>query len=484
MADVLEMPVPLTSAGTNVTGTLVDSSGTTWATAVVLATLKFAANTQGPYTFNGAAFQMRFRVVADATGAFTIAGMPDNYSITPRGSMWHFTIAPNADSAVSVQFDLFIAGPSMDISPTFTAQTAAQNINLVQSLAVPRSDSAANVIVTPNDGQMYFDTTLQQMFYWSDGVWTPFNVAEQGGDAYKAYIALPQMWGPNPDWWNIQKMVETGRLQWGQIVSIQDLRYGMIVPDTTFTSVIPGDGSNYYLSDNTQYLNNTTAVTHTWNLSKDKPSSDGFADRAIIVGNASQNISLTALPQEVLYIYVGPGTLMGINVANYSFLRALICGPQTIGDPNAFGSSSSFNTCRGLIRCDIPDGVTSIATNVFGSCCCVISINLPVSLSYIASQAFAPYLFGLYIVRSLCPTITWAPDAFGQAFRELSVPVGWQPSGGVSFASYTMSPGGITKMIQNAAGTSPFTLTIGAANISMLPQSTLNLAASKGITLA
>jgi len=122
-----------------------------------------------------------YDIRADASGSFSIPNMPDNYSILPPGTVWHFSISPNIDDSVSVQFVVSLSAPDTDLSQTFTEATTYQISRLVQSFPIPRAADPSEVAGVPNDGQLYFNTTNQTLYVWAEGAWSAVGSGGGGG---------------------------------------------------------------------------------------------------------------------------------------------------------------------------------------------------------------------------------------------------------------------------------------------------------------
>ena len=155
---------------TIVTGQLTDNYGLVWSNAKIQISFQPNPDQPGPYCFDGdcgTTWQNISNGNTDGAGNFT-ASLPDNNDIAPAGSMWRFAISPNAD-APSVILVLPISGPTQDISSQFRT---AVTLYITQSLAVPRSYAVfTTTSEPPDDGQLIFDTTNQQFYYWTAGNW-------------------------------------------------------------------------------------------------------------------------------------------------------------------------------------------------------------------------------------------------------------------------------------------------------------------------
>lgn len=155
---------------TIVTGQLTDNYGLIWSNAKIQISFQPNPNQPGPYCFDGdcgTTWQTISNGNTDGVGFFTVS-LPDNNDIAPAGSMWRFAISPNAD-APSVILVLPISGPMQDITAQFRAVVTNY---ITQSLAVPRSYAVfTTTSEPPDDGQLIFDTSNQQFYYWSVGNW-------------------------------------------------------------------------------------------------------------------------------------------------------------------------------------------------------------------------------------------------------------------------------------------------------------------------
>jgi len=180
-----KFPVPLakpravtprvTNSTTQVSATLKDLGGTVWANANVMISFVPAPNIPGPYFWGDIGgdgdWIVIHNITADANGFFTL-GLQDNTTVTPAGSMWRFTIAPNATQP-AVIFTLMLAGSAMDISSVFTSQSYQLQNTQVMSMFVPRAYGDNEVAVPPNAGQLYYDSTNHQLKMWTSGGWHP-----------------------------------------------------------------------------------------------------------------------------------------------------------------------------------------------------------------------------------------------------------------------------------------------------------------------
>jgi len=161
---------------TVVTGTLVDSLGQKWANAPVQFIFFPTPGSPGPFTVGGVDFvKMPSMLMTDANGFFTIT-LPSNSEITPANSQWQMIVGPNS-TYPAIVLNIYMPSGAFDVSSFFTNSGA---IKQVQSLFVPRAYTDSEVIVPPNVGQLYYNTTEKQLKYYESGNWVPIGGGFQG----------------------------------------------------------------------------------------------------------------------------------------------------------------------------------------------------------------------------------------------------------------------------------------------------------------
>ena len=88
------------------------------------------------------------------------------------------------------------------------------------------------------------------------------------------------------------------------------------------------------------------------------------------------------------YILTDDNFLFKLTGNNY-YLIAYVGGNETVTVPSDInGNAYTVNSMRGVINVVVPNGVTSIGSNAFGSCSSLMSIAIPDSVTSIGFQAF------------------------------------------------------------------------------------------------
>jgi hypothetical protein len=149
---------------TTVTATITDSDGQTWNNGTV--TASFLPGPVQNYKWPGGAIPSQVRANLDGSGSFTM-NLPDNSTITPVGSLWNFSICPNA-SAPCVTKQIAVSGPSLDLSSQLSAVAAG-----------PRFPAGSNsygyldveVFPLPLQGGVYWNVTTKFQRIWTGTVW-------------------------------------------------------------------------------------------------------------------------------------------------------------------------------------------------------------------------------------------------------------------------------------------------------------------------
>lgn len=163
-------PLLAFAQSTTVTATLVDSTGVSWAGAVITPTFYPTPGRPGPYVWSGGVLNPQpTPVTANSGGQFTIT-LPDNATITPAGSMWSLSISPNA-SMQGIVLLTPVTGTSQDISALFTAQSVpAIGVN---ALMVPRAYTTNEITPNPplNQGALVWNTATLQFQVWNGTAW-------------------------------------------------------------------------------------------------------------------------------------------------------------------------------------------------------------------------------------------------------------------------------------------------------------------------
>lgn len=315
-------------------------------------------------------------------------------------------------------------------------------------------------------------------------------------------------WQPHPDWWNIETMVNTSIVPWLEI-PLTNVRYGYVVTDSNNTIMLAA-GYQYYLSDGSYYAN---GGTHTWDRSKDKPCSDGYKTRAVIVCKiANKDVEINHRSINSIYVYLGDCNVTILAVGSTSspynqIIQAVIFNNYTtissLGNyafancyslksmfmPNSVTSigNNAFYACVSLASINIPDDITDIAINTFSQCNSLTSIVVPHGVTSIGSNAFAQ-CNSLKSISMPQGIASIASNAFVSCLTLVSVivPQNFNLSLNINYSAY-LSVHSIEQIIYNyedRTGNTALILTIGATNISKLSDEIKAIAYNKNITLA
>ena len=105
-------------------------------------------------------------------------------------------------------------------------------------------------------------------------------------------------WQPEPDWWDIDKILEEDTEDYaGKIIAL-------IGDEVDTTIIYRRNSSKIVTSDGVTYENTQTTYNHTWNKSQDKECNLGYKTRYIIwyYNDNNVNISPTYSNENPLYI--------------------------------------------------------------------------------------------------------------------------------------------------------------------------------------
>ncbi|MHB1954102.1 MAG: hypothetical protein ACYCOU_10175, partial [Sulfobacillus sp.] len=102
---------------TSVTAQIADTDGQTWNNGTVTAT--FVPGPPQNFHWPGGAIPNSVSATMNGTGTFTMS-LPDNSTITPLGSVWNFSICPNASSPC-VTKQMAVTGTSENLSTQLSA---------------------------------------------------------------------------------------------------------------------------------------------------------------------------------------------------------------------------------------------------------------------------------------------------------------------------------------------------------------------------
>lgn len=149
---------------TATTATITDSDGQTWNNGKVTAT--FVPGPPQAYRWPGGMIPASVTGTMNGSGEFSIS-LPDNSTITPVGSMWNFSICPNA-SAACVSRQLPVSGSTQDISTQLSAIAKGPRF-----AAGPYSYGYLDVEVSPVPlpGASYWNVTNGVLREWTGSAW-------------------------------------------------------------------------------------------------------------------------------------------------------------------------------------------------------------------------------------------------------------------------------------------------------------------------
>lgn len=177
---------------TTVTATVVDSSGQIWANGAFRIDL---VNYQGAPIWSGGPLTLHYNIAPlDAGGTFTVS-IPDNNFITPVGTMWQFTICPNATAPCGI-ITTAVNGPLVNISSIVTQFIIPPNPNPFPVLPKAYSDAEVKVTAyTPNSqATLYYDVTLNCIKFFDGVSWTCVGSSGPGGVFPKSVGPVVHQW--------------------------------------------------------------------------------------------------------------------------------------------------------------------------------------------------------------------------------------------------------------------------------------------------
>lgn len=198
-------------------------------------------------------------------------------------------------------------------------------------------------------------------------------------------------WQPHPDWFDIEKIFADD--------PDPNKRFIVLLSDSDNTTII----ASLYLGNSTAYSKtsdgqeyNALNIFHTWDRNYDKPCSEGYKTRWIMVYSADANIACNVMSVEALYVYIGNGNVdsMGggsssTNNANH-ILQSVKCSNTVTANANAINGvgNNLFYFCTSLSSITIPNGVTIIGGSAFQNCTSLSSITIPDGVTSIEGNAF------------------------------------------------------------------------------------------------
>lgn len=165
-------------SASTVSGTIQDPSGQIFANGTWQLVFKPTPNTPGLFTDAGVPFTTLFGGVLDNTGSFSQAGVARNDTIAPAKSLWTLIVSPNANGQAY----------SVDLNVNSGAFNASAAINAVITNIVVSATSLAHaykdseVLLTPNSGAQYYDSTLKALKIWDTALAAWQTLTPNGGN--------------------------------------------------------------------------------------------------------------------------------------------------------------------------------------------------------------------------------------------------------------------------------------------------------------
>lgn len=185
-------------------------------------------------------------------------------------------------------------------------------------------------------------------------------------------------WQPHPDWWDIEQIFKDD--------PDPNKRFILLLTDSLPTFVVDfnnfGHEGSYFKTSDGQILDEEGTITFDPNM--DKPCSDGYNTRWIMVYGTSEDVNCDVANETNNYVkYVYFGNNSNIQVLNFSnvyenpnkLIECVAIDKSVIGKTIAI-SDYSFAACYSLQQITIPLSVTSIGLFVFSECFSLLSLQI------------------------------------------------------------------------------------------------------------
>ena len=158
---------------TSVTATITDSDSQTWNNGIWKAVLTNVANPNGPYYLDGVqltAAQLQKSGSMSSSGVITGTFYDTVNHITPNGSVYLFTLCPNASAPCVSNIGASPAGSSINLSTTLSANLAGPRFPATGANKYGYLDAEINP--TPVSGGVYYNVTTGFQRIWSGSAWS------------------------------------------------------------------------------------------------------------------------------------------------------------------------------------------------------------------------------------------------------------------------------------------------------------------------
>lgn len=165
LCSILALTLTCGAQTSTISGQIQDPSAQTFNNGTC--TISFVPNPLQPntsiYNVSGSTFNLQPACSFDGSGNIS-ATVTRNDFITPSGSKWMFIVSPNADTQSTTAI-ISVTAASLNVASTINA--LVQNITVFSGRSIPRAYNDSEIVLTPNAGQAYWDTTLGLLKFWN-----------------------------------------------------------------------------------------------------------------------------------------------------------------------------------------------------------------------------------------------------------------------------------------------------------------------------
>lgn len=171
-------------AYTSITATLIDGQGQIWANASWTATIIPPFGNPTPLNNGGIPTLGTVSGVADNSGNISTS-LDDNLNIKPSGSVWRFTICPNATVKVCSTSIQVITGTTMNLSASLSADLS--NINVATQPTLYRAYTDTEV--TGGQGAIYWRTSDNTLRGFNGSAWVAVGGGGGGSSTWSSLLS-------------------------------------------------------------------------------------------------------------------------------------------------------------------------------------------------------------------------------------------------------------------------------------------------------
>lgn len=168
-----------------VSGTIVDPGSNVWSEVQIQATFTPAPGVQGPYTWQGGAYNPNpAPIIGDSSGGVSIT-LPRNDAIVPSGSTWTINICPNATQQCAV-INIALTASTTDLEAAIN-NAAAWPVGKIPATFMSKVYNPTQFGTLPvNQGAIAYDSTTKLPIYFNGTIWQDF-----AGNGANAIIGNP-----------------------------------------------------------------------------------------------------------------------------------------------------------------------------------------------------------------------------------------------------------------------------------------------------